>query len=298
MPLQPARRPVLVGVDGSESALDAARWAAREALRHHVALVVVTAFGWPEGGDDGPTRREHTRAVFLADARSRLATAVSAARAAAPGLAVAGELVEDRPVPVLVTHARDARLLVVGHRGLGGLGGLVLGSVAAAVALHAGCPVVVARGPGAAAEAGRPVVVGVDGSRDGEAALGFAFDAAATRGVTLTAVHAWHDPFASATPAPQPDPTSPVGDEQEVLAERLAGWGEKYPDVTVERVVLRGRAGRVLVEQSERAQLLVVGTRGRGDVASLVLGSVSHAVVHRAHCPVAVVRPETGGAAA
>lgn len=233
-----------------------------------------------------------TRRVFLDAARSRLATAVSTARAAEPGLAVAGELVEDRPVQVLLTAGRDARLLVVGHRGLGGLGGLVLGSTAAALALHARCPVVVARGAEGAGDAERPVVVGVDGSSAGEAALGFAFDAAATRGVTLTAVHAWHDSLFDVTLPPVLDSTALVVDEQEVLAERLAGWGEKYPEVIVERVVVRGRAGGVLVEQSETAQLLVVGTRGRGDVESLVLGSVSHAVVHRAHCPVAVVRPE------
>jgi nucleotide-binding universal stress UspA family protein len=81
-----------------------------------------------------------------------------------------------------------------------------------------------------------------------------------------------------------------------VLAERLAGWGEKYPDVRVQRLVMRDRPSRALVEQSMRAQLVVVGTRGRGGIAGLLLGSVSHAVLQRAHCPVAVVRPEPAAA--
>ena len=291
MPVQPGNRPVVVGVDGSASALDATAWAAREAQRHGVALRVVTAFGWPEDWvAGGRPAGVATREIFLTAARARLATAVETARAAAPGLEVTDELVQDRPVPALAAAGRDARVLVVGQRGLGGLAGLVLGSVAAALALHARCPLVVV-GAEVPDGAGRPVVVGVDGSAAGEAALGFAFDAAAARGVTLSAVHAWAVPVG--VPVVASAHATLAASEAEVLAERLAGWGEKYPEVAVERVLLHGSAGRVLVEQSETAQLVVVGSRGRGGAASLLLGSVSHAVVHRAHCPVVVVRPET-----
>jgi nucleotide-binding universal stress UspA family protein len=140
------------------------------------------------------------------------------------------------------------------------------------------------------------VVVGVDGSPTSEAALAFAFEAAATRGVSLVAVHTWWDLFVDPTMAPLPDWDAIEVDEREVLAERLSGWGEKYPDVPVQRLVERDQPAHALVEQSLRAQLVVVGSRGRGNFAGLVLGSVSHAVLHRAHCPVAVVRADSGGA--
>jgi nucleotide-binding universal stress UspA family protein len=183
-------------------------------------------------------------------------------------------------------------MVVLGDRGYGGVSGLLLGSVAAAMAAKADCPVVLVRTEeGAPVEdRTRPVVVGVDGSPVSEAALAFAFEEASMRGVPLVALHTWWDLLIDATAAPLFDWDAVESDEQQMLAERLAGWGEKYPDVHVERLVTRDRPARALVDESRRAQLVVVGSRGRGAGAALVLGSVSHAVLHKSHCSVAVVR--------
>jgi nucleotide-binding universal stress UspA family protein len=137
-------------------------------------------------------------------------------------------------------------------------------------------------------------VVGVDGSPVSENALAFALDAASVRGVPLVAVHTWWDLLVDETMAPLLDWPAIEAEEGEVLAERLAGWGEKYPDVPVRRRITRDRAAHTLIRESQSAQLVVVGSRGRGAVASRLLGSVSHAVLHRAHCSVAVVPAPVG----
>jgi nucleotide-binding universal stress UspA family protein len=175
---------------------------------------------------------------------------------------------------------------VVGERGLGGVARLVVGSVSVGVSGHALCPVVVVRG--APAREG-PVVVGVDGTGAAEAAVGFAYEEAALRRAPLLAVHAWRD--GPAEPAPVPDRAAVEERGRAVLAERLAGWGAKYPDVEVVRLVAREAAADLLVEQSAGAALVVVGSRGRGALTGLVLGSVGHALLHRSGCPVAVLRP-------
>jgi nucleotide-binding universal stress UspA family protein len=139
----------------------------------------------------------------------------------------------------------------------------------------------------------RPVVVGVDGSPTSEVALAFAYDEADRRGVALVAVHTWLDDMLEPTLAAMIDWDAIETDERALLAERLAGWSEKHPDVEVRRLVTRDRPARVLVEESVGAQLVVVGSRGRGGVTGLLLGSVAHALLHHAHCPVAVARSDT-----
>ena len=141
------------------------------------------------------------------------------------------------------------------------------------------------------------MVVGVDGSPTSEPALAMAFEEAAIRGAELVAVHAWVE-FASDTVYASArqffvDWDAIENREREMLAERLAGWREKYPDVTVRRVVMGGRPARCLVEQAADAQLLVVGSRGHGGFAGMLLGSTSHALIHHAPCPLLVVRPAT-----
>ncbi|WP_245645944.1 universal stress protein [Pseudonocardia acaciae] len=165
--------------------------------------------------------------------------------------------------------------------------------MAVSLAAHAACPVVVVRG----AERDRssaelPVLVGVDGSPDSEAAVAFAYEAASVRGVPLVAVHTWSDLMFDSRVSPLIDWEALETGERELLAERLAGWTGKYPDGQVRRLVLRGLAAHALVDRADRAQLLVVGSRGRGHLAGLMFGSVSHAVLHRAPCPVAVVRAD------
>jgi nucleotide-binding universal stress UspA family protein len=284
-----AGRPIVVGVDGSESAVQATCWAAREAARHRTTLRLVSAdpstvVGPPPAPDD--------RRALRRLARVRVAAAAAAATDEVPDVVVEQQVRHDHPIPVLLGESQHADLLVVGNRGLGGFTALLLGSVSIGVTARAACPVVVVRGsgPGAPVPTDGSVVVGVDGSPTSEAALAFAFEAAAARRVPLLAVHVWRDTLVEPTMAPIYAWDQIEEDETEVLLQRLAGWGTDYPDVEVIRLVARDLPARVLVEHSAKAQLMVVGTRGRGGMSGLVLGSVSQAVLHHATCPVAVVR--------
>ena len=289
--------PVVVGIDGSPSALEAARWAAREAARRRTGVRLISAFGWLE------TRHLHSqglgvryRETLLERTREDVSAAAHAAAEAAPGIEISERVTDGFPVPLLTAASRRAGRVVLGDRGLGGFTSLLVGSVAIGLAAGAACPVVVVRGERPSDEG--PVVVGIDGSEISDAALAFAFEAAATREVPLVAVHAWTDSVVEAAVAPLLDWDAIEADEHRVLAERLAGWGAKYPDVEVRRVVRRDRPAHALIEQatSSAAQLVVVGSHGRGSAAGLVLGSVSHAVLHHSPCPVAVVRAERSAA--
>jgi nucleotide-binding universal stress UspA family protein len=295
------RGPVVVGVDGSASALQAVRWAAAEAARRGAVLRLVATYAVPAGRPIGdPGLGMDYRAAVRGSALAHLATAAHAVGEVAPALTVEQAPVEGFPAAVLQGESHAAALVVLGDRGLGGFTGLLIGSVAVALAAHAACPVVVVRGPepGTSAVHTGPVVVGVDGSPAGEAAVGFAFEAAAMRAVPLVAVHTWQDLLSEATRVPRFDLDAVAADENQVLAEQLAGWSEKYPDVTVRRLVVRDRPAHALVQESARAQLVVVGSRGLGGLAGMLLGSVSHAVLHHARSPVAVVRPPTPTAGA
>ncbi len=291
------RRAVVAGVDGSECGLQAVRWAAAEALRRQLPVRLVAAHAWPSGGLVGdPGLGVDYRAVLRDVVLGHLATAAADARQVAPELEIEQVEVTGYPVPVLLGESAHAEIVVLGDRGLGGFTGLLIGSVAVEVTAHASCPVIVVRGsePDRTGPRPEPVVVGVDGSPTSEAATAFAFEAASLRRVPLVAVHVWRDVLVDATMAPLLDWDVIDSDEREVLAERLAGWTEKYPDVPVRRLVARDRPARALVEESGRAQLVVVGSRGRGGFRGLLLGSVSQALLHHAHCPVAVVRSPRG----
>ena len=183
---------------------------------------------------------------------------------------------------------------MLGSRGLGGFTGLLVGSVAVAVTTHAHCPTIVVRAPSPDAVPDRdtPVVVGLDGSPSSDAALAFAFEAAALRGVAVHAVRTWWD--LTAETAWQRGLTatnlaSIEAAEQRLLAEQLATCVTAHPDVPVHQMLTRDRPAHTLVQQSTNAQLVVVGTRGRGGFRGLLLGSTSQALIHHGHCPVAVV---------
>ena len=293
MEIGQAHRPVVVGVDGSGSAYRAVEWAAAEAARRGVALRLVSAFSWTTS--DHPVRHDGRVAQYrdqlLEAARHRLSRAARIAEDTSPGIETAPQVEIGAPIEVLGSEARRAQLLVLGDRGLGGVTGLVLGSVAVALAARGACPVVIVRGETRKTDG--PVVVGTDGSPVSEAALGFAFDAAAVRGAELVALHAWSPTAVDKALEPMMDWDAVADEEDAVLAERLSGWGQKYPQITVRRSVVRDGAARALVDASRGAQLVVVGSRGRGNAAGLLLGSVSHGVLHAAHCPVAIVRPGT-----
>lgn len=286
-----AGAPVVVGVDGSEASTQAVTLATHLAAARGRPLRVVHAFIWPEfhvplGPDPyGPAEGG------LAHAAERIvADAASLATTTAPGLAVSGDVVDGPVVPVLLEEARHAALLVLGHRGLGGFTGLLVGSVAVQLAAHAACPVVVMRGD---PDRTRDILVGVDGSPAGEHALRFAFEEAAFRGVGITALHAYTHPVVGDPGDMLPlvyDASQLEAEETAVLAEALAGWCDRYPDVAVHRLLVRDRPGRALVHAADRAGMVVVGSRGRGGFTGLLLGSVSHALLHHASCPVAIAR--------
>jgi nucleotide-binding universal stress UspA family protein len=283
---------VVVGVDGSDSALHAVRWAADEAVRRRAPLRLVTAFGWTEDQVVGqPGLGTQYRDILLGQSSRSLATAVATASERQPELDISHELLIGYPIGILAAEARRAQLLVVGDRGLNRVEGLLVGSVGVAMAAHAECPVVVVRGEPAASML--PVVVGVDGSPVSEAAIVFAYQAAAERDVPLVAVHTWWDTFLDPGLTTQLFRDEDQVYEEEQLAQRLAGWTEKYPQVPVRRIVSRDRPAHLLIEQSREAQLVVVGSRGHGELAGLVLGSVSNALVHKSACPVAIVRPSS-----
>ena len=291
-----ARRPVLVGIDGSDSALLAVRWGAAEAVRRRVGLRLVIAFERTRSGVRG-VGDVGVGDVLLDRARLQLAEAVEVAAREAPGVDLEHELVVGHPISVLVAQAGRTGLVVVGDRGAGPVAGLPAGSVAVGLAVRAPGTVVVVRGTGLAPgrTASLPVLVGVDGSTDGgAAAIAFAFEAAAARRVSLVAVHTWSDLAVEPEIAPHLDWAAIESGARRLLSERLDPWTRKYPDVGVEQVITRDHPAEALLGQAAKAQLLVVGPGGRGASAGLLLGSVCHALVHRSPCPVAVVRPDTG----
>lgn len=282
-------RPVVVGVDGSGSALRAVRWAADEAGRRRVPLRLVHAYEIPVGYPPGFVDWHALHDALTAQGRTWLEQARHAAEETAPEAAVEVVEVKAGVVPTLEKESRHAAVVVLGTRGLGGFTGLLLGSTAVALAAHAHCPVVTVRDD----FHDGPVVVGVDGTPTSEAAIAFAFAEASTRGTGLAAVHTWTDLLletAFAGGAAALDFSVLAQRAEELLGERLAGWQEKYPDVPVSRHVSRERPSRALLRHAGHAQLVVVGSRGRGGFRGLLLGSTSQHLLHHAPCPVAVVR--------
>ena len=180
-------------------------------------------------------------------------------------------------------------MIVVGSQGLGAVGRLLLGSVTTGLLHHAHCPVAVIHSNEAEApDSNAPVLLGIDGSPASEAATALAFDEASRRGVGLLALHVWSD--VGVFPVLGMDWRDRENEGQEILAERLAGWQEQYPDVRVERLLFCDKPSQWLLKQSEHAQLVVVGSRGRGGFPGMLLGSVSSAVTQSAKVPVIVVR--------
>jgi nucleotide-binding universal stress UspA family protein len=289
--------PVVVGVDGSESARMAAVWAADEAARRHARLRIVHANLWPTVRQPAGHYPIQYQQPMLEHGRKLIQDAVDAAKRRHPGLVVTDELVMALPVDLMLAESGNAQLVVLGSRGLGGFTGLLLGSVGVAVAAHGRCPLVVVRGhdPQGPPPAEGPVVVGVDGSPHDTPALRFAFEAADWRGAPLIAVHTWSDVPLDASAGEwhrHLDWDAIQEGERRLLAERLAGWQQEFPDVKVTQQVSRDRPVRSLLDAAQTAQLLVVGSRGRGGFTGMLLGSTSHALLHHCPCPIAVVRTD------
>ncbi|WP_018352487.1 universal stress protein [Longispora albida] len=285
--------PVIVGVDGSpigNAALDAA---ADQAAARGVPLEIMHSYPYPPvygpmpGAPYAYEYGEPPAAVveILTGAEQR-------ALSRHPALTIATHLIRTSPAGWLVEQSAEAALVVVGARGTGGFSGLLLGAVPGQVATHAACPVMVVRG-GAHRPANAPVLVGADGTEHSAAALDFAFAEASRRGVALRVLSVWQaDPQLLAR-----DEFSPSGDTaaadvaHRVLSESLAGYRERYPDVQVVPFVSYDRyPAEILLEESARAGLVVAGSRGRGELASLLLGSVGYTLIHHADCPVVIAR--------
>ncbi|MCD0450171.1 universal stress protein [Actinocorallia sp. API 0066] len=281
-------RPVVAGVDGSEPGFAAAGWAAEYAARHRLPLRLVFAVPARLLEPASAVGAEAVRADLRDGCLRALGRAADHAAAAAPPR-VETALVPGGAAAALIGEAEGAALLAVGGRGHGELTGLLLGSVTGQVAVHAPGPVAVVRG--ADQHPHGEVVVGVDTAASAGPALAFAFAEADARKARLRAVHAWTHPASTGHGEMQPvvfDPTLVAQEEHLVLAEAVAGWARRYPDVEVVEDVVRARTVRALAGASARADLLVVGSRGRGGFPGLVLGSVSTAVLHHAHCPVVI----------
>jgi len=289
---------IVVGVDGSPSSACAVRWAAETAARHHAPLVLLSALTIPAtyGGMGGIGLPQSFYDDQEADSARTLREATVIAHEAASGeeLSVIPERAMTPAVEALVNRSKDARMVVLGSRGLGEFTAGLLGSVTSAVAHHAHSPVAVIR------EWPRPtdptamdnVVVGVDGSAHSAPAITMAFEEASLRGADLIAVHAWSDVTLSTLTAHNEGlPWASIkAAEQAALAESLAGYSEQYPDVGVTKVVLQDRPLHHLLSYADSAQLLVVGSRGRGGFTSMLLGSTSTALLHATECPLLIVR--------
>lgn len=291
------RKPIVAGTDGSASAVQAVRWAARAARLRDRALHVVTTYQVPVAGyPEGLVIAQDLRTELAAQATKDLAAAELAAAEAAPGVAVTTQAAEASTQATLRTLSETAELLVIGSRGLGGFTGLLLGSNATGLAARASCPVVVVRGDQLVESTG-PVVVGVDGTPVGEPAIALAFEEASLRGAELVAVHAWQEDavdIALRANLFEAYWDAAIEHATALISERLAGWREKYPDVPVHPEVSTDSAAKTLVWLSETAQLVVVGSRGRGGFAGLTLGSTSQSVIRHASAPVVVVRTPKG----
>jgi nucleotide-binding universal stress UspA family protein len=273
---------ILVGVDDTPESQIALRWAVEAAVVRESAVRVIRAYlhelsNWPAMGIEGYIPSPEPVDRYQAE----LDAAVQFARDRLGYDRASGWLANDNAADAVLTEAAEADMVVVGTKSRNKMSAAVLGSVATSVAAKAPCPVVVVRGE----RRSGPVVVGTDGSADSAEAVAFAFEAAAASGQPLTVVYCWH---------PQEQHVAPAESTSELLknwlAESLEPYQAKYPLVRAKALVLEGRASARLVELSQDASLVVVGSRGRGGVAGLLLGSVSQSLLHHADSPVAVVR--------
>ncbi len=297
-PRRSATAAVVVGVDGSEASDLAVRWAAETASQHDRRLHIAHGLDLASSAELLGIYNMMVPAI-VDKIRRRGADLVLSARSLAhqidPALDVETEVSEADPARLLIRHSKSAYLVALGasgdHTALG-----YVGSTLAAVACHGRGSIVIVRDTGTEQQTRRvgPVVLGLDGTVHSERAVAAAFAEASERRTQLVAVHAWGDPFFDRfSEVPHRLPNNGVQlAGQALIGEQLAGWPEKYPDVQVIRKVYPFGPRRALTDWSGSAQLVVVGSRGRGGFRGLLLGSTSNALIQRAHCPVMVVHPK------
>lgn len=291
---------VVVAVDGSPASRNAVRWAANTANKRGIPLRLASSYTMPQFlYAEGMVPPQELFDDLQAETMEKIDEARAVAHEVAPDIKIGHTIAEGSPIDMLLDMSHDVTMIVMGSRGLGGLSGMVMGSVSAAVVSHASCPVVVVREDNQLDEASKygPVVVGVDGSDVSAKATEIAFAEADARGAELVAVHTWMDMQVQASlaglSAAQQQWEVVEREQIDMLTERLAPMVEMYPNVEVRKVITRDRPVRALVENSEGAQLLIVGSHGRGGFKGMLLGSTSRALLQSAPCPMMVVRPET-----
>ncbi|TDC86764.1 universal stress protein [Actinomadura sp. 7K507] len=286
--------PIIVGADGSVPSEVAAAWAAEDAARHGRDLEIVHVVErWPF---DVPLTLAPGEAGSLSRVGSEvLAGAERIARGRRPEVPVSAELVSGRTVRALTDRSERAFELVVGHRGLGGFAGLVLGSVGLGVVRHAACPVVVVRGESAAEPAGErgEIAVGV-GLGDDSAALEYAFRAADARHARLRVVHAWPFPEALDGPGAGADLQRIEERARWRVIEAHAPLRKRFPGVEVAEDIVQDNPAAALVAVSRDVDLVIAGSHAREGLTVPRARAVTHALIHHAHCPVAIVpdRPD------
>ena len=273
---------IVVAYDGSPDAQTALTWAARTAVQTQQRVVAVVATATDE--------LMPQPALLWGD---KLADVQATAERILGEVPLTDAAVELRPgpvVPVLLDAAQGAAVLVAGSRGHGQVAGTVTGSVSQHLARHAPCPVVVARP--VAHPAAHRIVVGVDGSGGSDAAVEFACRRAEITGEDVVLIHGWRDNSATGTTRREVPAAfmERIAEEERLLAEAVAGVRAEHPDVHLIPEAIPVVAWRALADASAAATLVVVGSRGRGAFAGMLLGSVSQQVLHHADCPVAVVR--------
>jgi len=291
---------IVVGIDGSEGARRALEWAAGQARLTGALLEIVAVSGESHARTDPRAVRDRSeKDVDEASVR---------ARTVAPGAAITTKIVDGVPAPVLTEESGGADLLVVGTRGRGGFTSLVLGSVSRECVHQAPCPVVVVGGAHgdrqessgrgtetvttASADQPRRIVLGVDGAPSSIAAAEWAATQAELTGATLEALMTWEWP-ATVGWAPGDPEYDPRYDSEVVMEGALEAIRGRHPGIRIKAIVEEGHPAHHLVEASEGAELLVVGSGGDGELAEMLLGSVTEHCVAKARCPVVVVRDET-----
>jgi nucleotide-binding universal stress UspA family protein len=285
-------QPIVVGVDGSSASDAAIDWAMEEAVSDDRPLHLVSAYAFSMA-DTAPIAAPLWEDLERA-AQKIVDEAAERVRAKAPTVHVT-TAVRHAPASVAILEAAaHAAVVVVGSRGHRPLRDALLGSTARQVAMHAPCPTVLVRELGNRIPASpRRIVVGTDGSPTSEDALAYAFEQADERGTELMVVRAW---WLDLSGGRQMELASTTAEELEDsyragLAAEVSGLAERYPDVVVHQVVVRDEPAAALARLSAGADLVIVGSRGRGGFRSLLLGSVSHRVLQLADGPVVVVRP-------
>lgn len=285
------QQPIVVGIDESRSSNEALRWATAAAERRGAPLTIVHALFTPLDYGPGLSLRKADFDRLEIESWSLLDRARQHALELSPRLEVDTELVNAPRVPALIDKSKDAQLIVTGSRGLGAVGRGLVGSVGSSLARHAHCPVAVlhfrATDPWHLSNPRRVVVVGVDGSENSVPAIEVAFQEASLRGAKIIAIHSWTDESRFLHVG---DWDAVATTEEALLAESLAGFADRYPDVTVERIVVKNDPARHLRDFSEDAELLVVGSHGRGGFAGMSLGSTSQALLYSVTCPLIIAR--------